>query len=95
MICPLSGEFCPCNNLRRVDLPAPLGPTKAVKVPGFIATEMTDVLDEKVVAEWVQGIPLKRAGQPEEVADLCVFLGSDRSTYITGQVYNICGGMSM
>ena len=63
--------------------------------PGFIATEMTDVLDEKVVAEWVQGIPLKRAGKPEEVADLCVFLGSDRSTYITGQVYNICGGMSM
>lgn len=63
--------------------------------PGFIATEMTDVLDEKVVAEWVQGIPLKRAGRPEEVADLCVFLGSDRSTYITGQVYNICGGMSM
>jgi 3-oxoacyl-[acyl-carrier protein] reductase len=63
--------------------------------PGFIETEMTEVLDEKVVEEWKNGIPLKRGGKPEEVADLCAFLGSDESTYITGQVINICGGMSM
>ena len=64
-----------------------------VIAPGFIETEMTGKLDEKVVAEWVAGIPLKRAGQPGEVADLCVFLGSDQSTYITGQVMEINGGM--
>lgn len=63
--------------------------------PGFIATEMTDVLDEKVIDEWKKGVPLQRAGTPEEVADLCVFLGSDKSSYITGQVINVCGGMSM
>ena len=63
--------------------------------PGFIATEMTDVLDPKVVEEWASAIPLQRAGQAEEVADLVVFLGSDKSSYITGQVINVCGGMSM
>ena len=63
--------------------------------PGFIATEMTEVLGEDVVADWIKGIPSQRPGQAEEVADLCVFLGSDRSAYITGQVINICGGMSM
>ena len=63
--------------------------------PGFIATEMTDVLDQNVVSEWVKGIPLKRAGKAEEVADLCVFLGSHKSSYITGQVINVCGGMVM
>ncbi|MFT6716313.1 MAG: 3-oxoacyl-[acyl-carrier protein] reductase [Saprospiraceae bacterium] len=63
--------------------------------PGFIATEMTEKLDEKVVAEWANNIPLKRAGQADEVADLVVFLGSDKSSYITGQVINVCGGMSM
>lgn len=63
--------------------------------PGFISTEMTGELDEKVVAEWAQNIPLKRAGEAEEVADLVVFLGSDKSSYITGQVINVCGGMSM
>ena len=63
--------------------------------PGFIATEMTEVLGEDVIADWIKGIPLQRPGQAEEVADLCVFLGSDRSAYITGQVINICGGMSM
>lgn len=62
--------------------------------PGFIATEMTEVLDEKVVEEWSKSIPLGRAGQADEVADLVVFLGSDKSTYITGQVINVCGGMS-
>jgi len=63
--------------------------------PGFISTEMTGELDEKVVAEWANNIPLKRAGEADEVADLVVFLGSDKSSYITGQVINVCGGMSM
>lgn len=63
--------------------------------PGFISTEMTGVLDEKVVEEWSKNIPLQRAGEAEEVADLVVFLGSDKSSYITGQVINVCGGMSM
>lgn len=61
--------------------------------PGFIETEMTEVLDPKVKEGWIQGIPLKRGGTPDDVANLCVFLGSDMSTYITGQVINVCGGM--
>ncbi|MGV8879353.1 MAG: 3-oxoacyl-[acyl-carrier-protein] reductase [Sphingobacteriaceae bacterium] len=64
-----------------------------VVTPGFIRTEMTDVLDPKVVAGWTEGIPLKRAGEPEDVANACVFLASDMSTYITGQVFPVCGGM--
>ncbi|MDP5171206.1 MAG: 3-oxoacyl-[acyl-carrier-protein] reductase [Bacteroidia bacterium] len=63
--------------------------------PGFIATEMTDAIPEKELESWLTGIPLKRPGQPSEVADLCVFLGSDMSTYITGQVLNVDGGMIM
>lgn len=65
-----------------------------VIAPGFIETEMTASLDQKVVEEWKQGIPLKRAGSPDEVADLCAFLGSDMSKYITGQVVEINGGMN-
>jgi len=61
--------------------------------PGFIETEMTGVLDEKVVQGWRDSIPLKRGGQPDDVANLCVFLGSDMSAYITGQCLNVCGGM--
>jgi 3-oxoacyl-[acyl-carrier protein] reductase len=61
--------------------------------PGFIETEMTAKLDEKVVAEWRNAIPLKRGGQPEEVANACVFLGSDLSAYVTGQVIQVDGGM--
>jgi len=64
-----------------------------VVAPGFIRTEMTDVLDPKVVEGWEQGIPLKRAGEPEDVANLCVFLASDMSSYITGQVIPVDGGM--
>lgn len=64
-----------------------------VIAPGFIRTEMTDVLDPKVVAGWEQSIPLKRAGEPEDVANACVFLASDLSTYISGQVIPVCGGM--
>ena len=61
--------------------------------PGFIETEMTAVLDEKVVQSWRDSIPLKRGGQPEDVANACVFLASDMSAYITGQVLNVDGGM--
>ncbi|MCU0428991.1 MAG: 3-oxoacyl-[acyl-carrier-protein] reductase [Cytophagaceae bacterium] len=61
--------------------------------PGFIETEMTEVLDPKVKEEWEKGIPLKRAGKPEEVADAAIFLASDMSRYITGQVLQVCGGM--
>ncbi len=61
--------------------------------PGFIETEMTGALDQKVVEQWREGIPLKRGGTPTDVANACVFLGSDLSTYITGQTLNVCGGM--
>lgn len=66
-----------------------------VVAPGFIATEMTAELPEKELATWLEGIPLKRAGEPKDVADLCVFLASDMSSYITGQVFNVDGGMVM
>ncbi|WKS95322.1 3-oxoacyl-[acyl-carrier-protein] reductase [Riemerella columbina] len=61
--------------------------------PGFIETEMTAVLDEKTVQGWAEAIPLKRGGQPKDVANACVFLGSEMSSYITGQVLNVDGGM--
>ena len=61
--------------------------------PGFIETEMTAALDEKTVQSWRDGIPLKRGGQPEDVANVCVFLASEMSSYVTGQVLNVDGGM--
>lgn len=61
--------------------------------PGFIETEMTGELDAKVVEEWKQSIPLKRSGSPNDVADCAVFLASDLSRYITGQVLQVDGGM--
>lgn len=61
--------------------------------PGFIETEMTDRLDQAIVQGWRDGIPMKRGGSPDEVADACVFLASDMSTYISGQVLNVCGAM--
>lgn len=64
-----------------------------VVAPGFIETEMTAKLDEKVVAGWRDAIPLKRGGSPEDIANACVFLGSDMSAYITGQVLQVDGGM--
>jgi len=64
-----------------------------VVAPGFIRTEMTEVLDPKVVEGWAQAIPLKRAGETADVANACVFLASDMATYITGQVIPVDGGM--
>ncbi|WP_405224427.1 3-oxoacyl-[acyl-carrier-protein] reductase [Dokdonia sp. Asnod1-B02] len=64
-----------------------------VIAPGFIETEMTDKLDEATVDGWRQSIPLKRGGSPEDIANACVFLASDMSAYITGQVINVDGGM--
>ena len=61
--------------------------------PGFIETEMTGKLDEKVVQSWRDAIPLKRGGTPEDIANACLFLASDLSSYITGQVLNVGGGM--
>ncbi|MFL5728919.1 MAG: 3-oxoacyl-[acyl-carrier-protein] reductase [Cytophagaceae bacterium] len=61
--------------------------------PGFIETEMTGTLDPKVIEEWNKGIPLKRAGKAEEVADCAIFLASDLSRYMTGQVLQVDGGM--
>jgi 3-oxoacyl-[acyl-carrier protein] reductase len=61
--------------------------------PGFIETEMTAVLDEKVVQSWRDAIPLKRGGSPEDVANACVFLASDLSSYISGQVLQVDGGL--
>jgi 3-oxoacyl-[acyl-carrier protein] reductase len=61
--------------------------------PGFIETEMTEALDEKTVQGWRDAIPMKRGGQPQEIADACVFLGSDMSSYISGQVLHVNGAM--
>ncbi len=63
--------------------------------PGFIETEMTETLDENVKKGWLETIPLKRGGTTEDVANACVFLASDMSTYITGQTLSVCGGMLM
>lgn len=64
-----------------------------VIAPGFIETEMTAKLPEDVVKGWTDAIPLKRGGTPEDVANACVFLASDMSAYISGQVINVDGGM--
>ncbi|PLW99879.1 MAG: beta-ketoacyl-ACP reductase [Marinilabiliales bacterium] len=62
--------------------------------PGFIETEMTHQLKEDVRDAWIKTIPLRRSGKPEDVADVVTFLASDLSSYVTGQVINVCGGMS-
>lgn len=64
-----------------------------VIAPGFIETEMTAKLGEEVIKGWTDAIPLKRGGTPEDVANACVFLASDMSAYITGQVIHVDGGM--
>jgi len=62
--------------------------------PGFIETEMTAVLSDDVRKSWNEKIPLRRGGTPEEVANVVLFLGSDLSSYVTGQVLHVCGGMN-
>ena len=64
-----------------------------VIAPGFIVTEMTDKLSESVTEDWINNIPLKRSGSPADVANVCIFLASDLSSYITGQVINVDGGL--
>lgn len=64
-----------------------------VIAPGFIETEMTDKLDAATVQSWRDGIPLKRGGTTEDIANACVFLASDMSSYITGQTLSVDGGM--
>ena len=63
--------------------------------PGFIETEMTNALDENVRKQWAESIPLKRGGSTEDVANVCLFLASDMSGYVTGQTLSVCGGMLM
>jgi 3-oxoacyl-[acyl-carrier protein] reductase len=63
--------------------------------PGFILTDMTEKLPEDVRKEWADKIPLKRGGTPEDVANVCLFLASELSSYVTGQVISVCGGMKM
>ena len=61
--------------------------------PGFIETEMTEALGQETVKEWREQIPLKRGGTPDDIANTTLFLASDMSAYVTGQVINVCGGM--
>lgn len=61
--------------------------------PGFIETEMTAFLADDVREAWIKSIPLRRGGKPEDVADVCTFLACDLSSYVTGQVLSVCGGM--
>ena len=73
---------------------APKGIRVNVLAPGFIETDMTGALPENVRQEWEKQIPLRRGGKPEDVAAVAVFLASDLSGYVTGQVINCCGGMN-
>ena len=62
--------------------------------PGFIQTDMTGELDEEMQNQFMANVPLKRMGTVEDVASACLFLGSDMSTYVTGQVLSVCGGLN-
>lgn len=62
--------------------------------PGFIITDMTAKLSDEVKEQWIKGIPLRRGGTPEDVANTCIYLGSELSSYVSGQVINVCGGMN-
>ena len=64
-----------------------------VIAPGFIKTEMTDNLSDSIIESWTENIPLKRPGESNDVANLCLFLASDLSSYITGQIINVDGGL--
>ncbi|WP_042722051.1 3-oxoacyl-[acyl-carrier-protein] reductase [Flavobacterium sp. B17] len=61
--------------------------------PGFIQTEMTDALDDKAKEKWNEAIPMKRLGQTRDIANACVFLGSEMASYVTGQTLNVDGGL--
>lgn len=63
--------------------------------PGFIITDMTAKLPEEIKADWMKKIPLRRGGTPEDIANVCTFLASDLSSYVSGQVISVCGGMQM
>lgn len=63
--------------------------------PGFISTDMTGVLADDVKKRWIEQIPVRRIGEAEDIANVTVFLASDLSSYMTGQVLNVCGGMNM
>lgn len=63
--------------------------------PGFIETEMTGALNEDIKKQWIETIPLKRGGTTQDVANVCLFLASDMSAYVTGQTISVCGGMLM
>ncbi len=63
--------------------------------PGFIITEMTGQLSDDVREKWMEQIPLRRGGTPEDVANVALFLASDLSSYVSGQVLTVCGGMNM
>ncbi|GAB5550946.1 MAG: 3-oxoacyl-[acyl-carrier-protein] reductase [Saprospiraceae bacterium] len=65
-----------------------------VIAPGFIETDMTDALDDKVKDSYLANIPLKRLGKSEEIADVCVFLASDMSAYVSGQTISVCGALN-
>ncbi len=66
-----------------------------VIAPGFIVTEMTDQLSEGVQSDWAKQIPLRRSGKPEDIANAALFLASDLSSYISGQVLSVCGGINI
>ena len=61
--------------------------------PGFIETDMTSKGDGKLLDSWIESIPLKRAGNVDDVANLCVYLASDKGSYITGQIIKVDGGL--
>ena len=86
------------ESLRRWGFPgkiAPPHPLPPAIAPGFIMTAMTDALSEEVKAEWCKKIPLRRGGTPEDVANIATFLASDMSSYVSGQVIQVDGGMNM
>ena len=62
--------------------------------PGFIETDMTDALDDATRQAYIDSIPLKRLGRGKDISDVCIFLGSDMSTYISGQVLSVCGALN-
>ena len=62
--------------------------------PGFIETDMTHALTEEQQKAYIENIPLKRLGTGKDIADTCIYLGSDMSTYVTGQVISVCGGLN-